>query len=667
MTRRDCLGLPAAAWLSAGGLRGQEGGELEALNRFPRMVQEWTLDQVRRAQRERLERFEAVRTADDARAWVASAREKIARSFGPMPEKTPLKARVTGGLERDAYRVENVIFESRPGFLVTANLYLPKGRLLGRAPGVVGTCGHSSNGKASVFYQAFAQGLARQGYAVLLYDPIGQGERLQYVDDDLEPLIGPGTREHLLAGNQQFLTGDFIGTWRAWDGIRALDYLLTRDEVDPTHLGVTGNSGGGTMTTWLAGLDERWTMAAPSCFVTTFRRNLENELPQDTEQCPPRAIALGLDHEDFLATLAPKPVIVLAKEKDYFDARGTEKAYGRLKRLWGLLGAEDNVSLFIGPTYHGYSQENREAMYRWFNRATGVSDRTSEPELVMEDDETLYATPKGQVAGLGSKTVFGYTREKAERLAKRRESLVRPLLGVLVRRALRIRLPEEAPYARILRNRSERGYPREHATTYALETERGIQALVTRLQDEQLMSRPPRATGPATLYVSHHSADAELRESEFARKLAADAEVFFAVDVRGIGESRPDTTREDSFLTHYGSDYFYAVQGLMLDRPYVGGRVLDVLSVIRWLGRYGHSEVRLAGAGWGSVPAQFAALLSPAVKSLELHEALESYESVCRTERYEWPLSVFLPGVLARFDLPQVRQAAEERGVTITL
>ncbi len=122
---------------------------------------------------------------------------------------------------------------------------------------------------------------------MLIFDPLGQGERLQYPTDALKSQIGVGVPEHLYAGNQQFLVGEFIGTWRAWDAIRALDYLLTREEVDRRHLGVTGNSGGGTMTTWLCGVESRWTMAAPSCFVTTFRRNLENELPADTEQCPP--------------------------------------------------------------------------------------------------------------------------------------------------------------------------------------------------------------------------------------------------------------------------------------------------------------------------------------------------------------------------------------------
>ena len=125
--------------------------------------------------------------------------------------------------------------------------------------------------------------MVKKGFIVLTYDQIGQGERLQYPDENLKSKVGGPVAEHLYAGNQQFLVGEFFGSWRAWDGIRALDYLLSRKEVDPNKIGITGNSGGGTMTTWLCGLERRFTMGAPSCFVTTFRRNLENELPADTE------------------------------------------------------------------------------------------------------------------------------------------------------------------------------------------------------------------------------------------------------------------------------------------------------------------------------------------------------------------------------------------------
>ena len=124
-------------------------------------------------------------------------------------------------------------------------------------------------------------------------------------------------------------------------------------------------------------------MAAPACFITTFRRNFENKLPADTEQCPPQALALGLGHCDFLAALAPKPIIILAKEQDYFDVRGAEQAYRKLKKLYGLLGAEQNIALFVGPTKHGYSQENREAMYSWFHNATqsALGESNRQPTL----------------------------------------------------------------------------------------------------------------------------------------------------------------------------------------------------------------------------------------------------------------------------------------------
>ncbi|MBC7817961.1 MAG: acetylxylan esterase, partial [Planctomycetaceae bacterium] len=413
------------------------------LNRFSRVVQDWFVDQVRHIEERILAEQAALKTKSDAEVYVRNVQQKIRRCFGPEPERTPLNPRVTKVVEREQYRIENVIFESRPGFLVTANLYVPKNRK-GPFPGVVGSCGHSANGKAADAYQPFAQTLAKLGYVCLIFDPIGQGERLQYVDEQLKPRRGIGVAEHLHAGNQQFLVGEFFGAWRAWDGIRALDYLLSREEVDPKHVGITGNSGGGTMTTWLCGLDRRWTMGAPGCFVTTFRRNLENELPADTEQCPPRVLAEGLDHSDFLAAMAPKPVIILAKERDYFDVRGATEAYLRLKRIYSLLGAPDNVQLQVGPTEHGYSVENREAMYRFFNRAVGLPAIESEPEPTIEKDETLRCTPNGQVAELKSRTVFSFTSEKSRELAAKRKPLSGDELKAVIRDVLKLPLGVDA-------------------------------------------------------------------------------------------------------------------------------------------------------------------------------------------------------------------------------
>jgi dienelactone hydrolase len=635
---------------------------LKPLNRFPRMVQEYFVQRVRAVDRANRHAIAALRTRADAEAYVAAVRKKIALSFGAFPPKTPLNARITGRVDRDAYQIEHVLFESRPGFLVTANLYVPKGRKF-PLPGVVASCGHSINGKAAEAYQSFAQGLARMGYVVLIFDPIGQGERLQYVKQDLTSRIGAGVREHLLAGNQQVLVGEVFAAWRAWDGIRALDYLLTRKEVDPRHIGLTGNSGGGTMTTWLCGLDPRWTMAAPSCFVTTFLRNLENEEPADPEQYPPRALALGLDMSDFLAAMAPKPVIILAKEKDFFDVRGSEEAYRRLKHLYTVLGAPGNIGFFAGPTPHGYSQENREAMYRWFNRATGVSDLREEPRLTIEKDETLRVTPAGQVAPMGSRSVADFTREKSRSLAARRKPLAGSALTNAIAGTLKLPPRTGVPDFRILRPISGRRYPKKYCTVYAVETEPSIHAMVYMLGDEQLASRPPRPIERALLYVSHESADAELREEPLVGDLieASPGAAILACDLRGIGESQPDTCGMNTFLHPYGSDYFYAGHSLMLDRPYTGQRTHDLMRVLDWLGGFGCRDVHLAGKGWGAIAATFAALLHASVRRVTLKGAPQSFAEIAETESYRWPLAVFPPGVLRHFDLPDCYRALQAK------
>jgi len=671
LSRRQWLARAVAVGITASGawLRAQPlAPQYEPLNRFPRMVHEWFVMQVRAAQQKNLAELERVQTPQQVRDYQHSVRERIRQCFGPEPPRTPLNARTVAVLERDAYRIEKIIFYSRPQFPVTANLYIPK---TGQRPfpAVVGTCGHSAQGKAEAAYQSFAQGLARLGFVCLIYDPVSQGERLQYTREDLSSEVGPGVAEHLLEGNQQFLVGEFLGMWRAWDGIRALDYLLTRSEVDPARVGVTGNSGGGTLTTWLAGLESRWAMAAPSCFVTTFLHNLENELPADTEQCPPRALALHLDHADFLAVQAPKPVIILAKERDYFDVRGSEEAYQRLRRLWQVLGAEDRLAFFAGPTTHGYSQENREAMYAFFTRAVGLDFDRREPPLQLEQPEALWCTEKGQVASLpDSRTIFSFTAEKAEKLASERGHPRGAALRHRVQQLLRIPARDDrTPPYRIWRYLGSRSYPSRSAIAYAVSTEEGIFAVVYRLTDEPWYSRPPQSTQPAILYVSDLSSDRELRDEPWLREVF-DAEpqaARYTCDVRGTGESQPDTCGYNSFLQPYGSDYFYAIHSLMLDRPYVGQKTWDVLRVIDWILSFGHTGVHLVARGRGTLPATFAALLHDGVRRVTLKHALLSYHAVACARRYSWPLSTFVPDVLSHFDLPDCYEELREKNLCL--
>ena len=639
------------------GAKPAAGPSVEPLNRFPRMMQDWLTLQVRESEAHADLRRAALKTRADAEAYVLSAQQRIRECFGPEPERTPLNARVTGVVEREAYRIEKVIFASRPGFLVTANVYLPKGRT-GRLPSVLVACGHSENSKCAEAENAIAQSFARMGYVAMIFDPPGQGERYQYVDpnDRLKSRYSYATFEHAQAGNQQVLVGEVASAWFAWDGIRALDYLLSRPEVDPRHVGLTGNSGGGMQTAFLCGLEQRFTMAAPSGWVTTIRRNAENELTQDTEQCLPRVLAMGLDHSDMLAAFAPKPLVIQAQQKDFFDVRGSREAFARLQKLYALLGQPENIQLNIGPNYHSYPRASREVTYRVFNRATGVSAATDEAPLTIEKDETLWCTANGNVASENSRSIFSFTSNKSRELATSRSPLSGQALQAAARTLLKLPQITGTPDYSILRNAGRNRYLSKGFCTYAVESEPGIYVPVTRLFDDQLMSPPPSGSKRAVLYVSHQSADAEMRDDPFVRDFMqhADEVPFFGCDVRGIGESRPNIGGSGGRLRlPFDADYFFASNSLMLDRPYLGQKTFDVLRVLAWLRDQGHTEVHLVAKGWGALAATFAALLDPTAVQVTLKNALQSFATVAETEDYRWPYAMLLPDVLLHFDLPE--------------
>jgi len=374
---------------------------------------------------------------------------------------------------------------------------------------------------------------------------------------------------------------------------------------------------------------------------------MENEHPADPEQCPPHVLGHGIDHSDFIAAMAPKPVILLGQEKDFFDARGLQETFARLKHLYKLLGAEENIELFMGPDYHGYSQLNREAMYGWFNKATKMPGTASEPPMKLEKDETIQCTPKGQVNVSGSRSIFSFTRELSEKYKEQRRDLSGDTLKQAVIKALKLPPFNEVPDYRVLYGyaRDDRKYPKKFAGNYAVETEPGIFALLYRLSDEVLFSRIPYGIKRAILYVSHQSADDELRTEPLLKELISkepDAAIF-TLDVRGTGDSKPQK-----------SDHFYTDLSNMLDiSPFVGQKTFDILRVINLLKSCGHDEIHLAGMGFGSVPAIFAALLSDTVTQVTLKNALTSYSDITGSEDYDWPASAFIPGVLKIFDLQE--------------
>jgi len=629
---------------------------MERIFPYGHTVHEYYIRKIRRVQKQRRERLYAISTCEEALNQAAASRKAVLESFGPFPEKTPLNAGVTGCIKRKGYTVEKVIFESRPDYRVTANLYVPSDRE-GPFPCVLGACGHSEAGKAHDLYQYFSQGLAKKGYLVLIYDPVGQGERLQYID--IEDARAPRgcVFEHNMAGNQMRLAGEYLGMWRAWDGIRALDYLLGREEADPTRVGLTGNSGGGTMTTFLNALDKRFTMAAPGCFVTTYVRNIENEEPQDSEQIPPRLFELGCDMADFFIARAPRPVILLAQKKDFFDLRGTVETYNEIKHIYRLLGAEDNIQLFAGPRNHGYFRENREAMYGFFNKHSGTDAESTEDDLVLEKEEDLWCTSSGRITTEGSKKIYSFTAEKAEKLSGSREQTGSNDLRKNVRLLLGIEEKTEPPCYRILRPIQEN--EDLVRSRFAFETEEGmVLAVLHRFEQEASYSIPEQEA--VDLYIPHLDSREEMLSSDNSGvEGEGEGRPLLALDPRGIGEMRAVSCRMLDFFYAYSSDYLYASTSIMLGETYLGGKVRDILSACVLLKENG-CTIHLKGRGMGAVAAAFAALFAEGVEQVTLINTLLSFHELTQAPVYTWPLSHFIPGVLENFDIPDIFNVLEK-------
>jgi len=338
-----------------------------------------------------------IRTVGEAKARQAWVRAKILELLGGLPDYNgPLNARVTGRIERTHYSIEKVIFESMPEFYVTADLYLPKEG--GKHPGVLMPMGHWEQGKLAA--QPMAANLAMKGFVVLAYDPVGQGERQQAYDRRIEAsLAGGSTDQHFQAGAQSILAGENFARYRIWDAKRALDYLLSRPEVESEKIGCTGCSGGGTLTTYISALDPRIKVAAPACYINSWRQLFAGPTG-DSEQSFPFFLSSGLDVADYIELFAPKPWLINSTIGDFFPIEGARHAYQEALDWYRIYNAEDNIRWAVGPGPHGTPLEIREAIYEWMIRwlKDGRGNFREEP-VEMAPDFDLLATQTGQVEG----------------------------------------------------------------------------------------------------------------------------------------------------------------------------------------------------------------------------------------------------------------------------
>ena len=629
-------------------------------NGYQQMLLDDYVRRLRELRGQRAEFLRSLHTRAGVHAFQDYCLAAVERAFSPRPRRSPLQPQVTGVLDQGTYRVEKLLLESRPGFLVTANVYVPNDRR-GPFPVVLGTCGHSMAGKAEPVYQGFCQRLVRCGFMVLILEPCNQGERDQYIDIPERETVASCCPAHNMMGKQMELLGEYYGMWRAWDGIRCLDYLLLRPDVDPRVVGLTGNSGGGTMSEWLWAVDGRFTMAAPSCFVTTFLHNLENELPADCEQYPPGVIGAGLEMADLMVPRAPKPLLLLGQQYDFFDRRGLREAFADLRRIYTLLDRPENLELFIGPTTHGYSEHNQMAMVRFFCKHAGLEPAADLERVAPVAAKLLDATPAGSTVRHGSRPVFALLDEGAARLEAGR----RPLGAVATRRRLEalLHLPRwkrqvaGVPHFRVLRATALAG---KTCGRYAIETEGDVRAILKKRLAKPDWAQTLDLEDTVHLYLPHVSSEEDLAGDAWAQAINPNG-ALYALDARGLGESMPVPHSAAGFFESYGMDYMMHGHGILFGESLLGRRVFDLLRVIELLCASGAKDIRLYGRGQGALLALFGGVLHAAVTRVELRHGPSCYRDWTRAPLVAWPAASFLRGVLRWFDLPDLASLLGER------
>ena len=403
--------------------------------------------------------WEALKTPEEVRKRQKELRKAFIAAVGGFPEKTPLEPVVTGVERRDGYRVEKVYFASRPGHHVTANLFLPDSPAFAAPyPALLLPCGHYDNGKASRNYQrACVQGV-KAGFAMLIYDPIDQGEREQLPGEKRMCVAG-----HVNLGLRAHLLGWGMAQFRVWDGIRAVDYLGTRKDVDCSRIGVMGQSGGGTLTSYLAALDERLKASCPSCFVCSMRTLAEDWGPQDCEQIVYGQLPTGLNHLSLMLMAWPRPVCLTLAEEDAFPFRGALSTFASMKIFYNRFGTGERADFLSAPGPHSWYESTRQGSIEWMRRwLKGDGETLSKEALAkldelfsldrvdcaLADDSKANVLPDGGVMALpGERTGYDVLREELARI----DRVGRPVLTrELVARASGIRvdaplMPDEPP------------------------------------------------------------------------------------------------------------------------------------------------------------------------------------------------------------------------------
>lgn len=649
----------------------------------------WLAAEVERCIARRSEAFETmIKSAAACRQWQEDRRAFFLETIGGLPDRTPLKAEITGTLEGEGYRVEKILLETRPGFHLTANLYLPA--TPGPWPAVLVPCGHSHNGKAAGQYQLASRLLARHGLAAICYDPIGQGERYQILDPETKrthfedaphvETVHPNvklmcTTEHTMVGLSSALLGENVAQYRIWDGMRVIDYLQSRPDILPDKIGCTGNSGGGTETAYLMALDDRIVAAAPGCYLTTFQSLLSLKGPQDGEQNLFGQLAFGMDQADYCIMRAPKATLIAAGTRDVtFDFAGTWDLFRDAKRFASRIGHSDSIDLVAPDAPHGFTLQLREAVTRFMLRHLAGKDVEVReiPELpdAFSDEELralttpdwtdadLQVTKEGQVLlRPGERSVFQINADSAVRLKAGRAKVWTDLdtagKQVLVRKTIGDERNPDKPTLKAV-GELKRG---------DLTIRKLVLEVAPGLPLPGLSFHPDKPDGRVVIYLHDESMKADAGPGGPVEMLAREGAVVHALELRGIGETQTGFRRKAFGAGRFGRDNLEILTAYLIGKSYTGMRTADLEA---WVAALGIEKASLVALGEAAIPALHVAALQPErFSQVTLRGMIPSWESLVGSPETRDQTVNLVHGVLRRYDLPDLFALAGQDKVKV--
>lgn len=594
--------------------------------------------------------IEKLKTKEDWLKRQSEVQKKLSETIGLFPEKTPLNARVTGKILMDGYRVEKITYESQPGYHVTGALYIPDG-VKKKAPAIFYACGHSLEGFKADAYQHIIINLVKKGFVVFTIDPMGQGERYEYWDiQKNEPRFPIPDHEHSYAGAQCIISGYSTARYFIWDAMRGIDYMISRKEIDPDRIGMTGRSGGGNITAYLGAVDDRILAAAPECYITSYEYIYKSIGPQCAEQNLYQMIEKGLDHQDFIEARAPKPTMMIATTRDFFSIQGARESYAEAKKMYQILEAENDLIMVEDDTVHKSTPKNREAMYAFFQKYLNNPGSPKDIEVRLPDPEELKVTKTGHVVGsLDGESVFSLNRKIVE---KQLESLK-------ISRSDQTNHLKSIPLVAARYSGFEQpvlfGKPifsgRYVNAEYTLE-----KYLIPGSGDYVLPAavfRPERESKNELIFIFNTGGmEGAVNNDSLLHNLVKKGYSVLISDLPGIGSMSPGYLKGDSYIDGISYNQWFAA--VLTGKSNVGLRAEDIARLVHFAKNDLNEFTSISAISVGALGSELlhAATFCTEIKNICLIKPFLSYSDISTTRFYKPDyIPYIVPGAIEEYDL----------------